>query len=116
MTVCAIRKAVAARPSRRFAGPCMSITSVILTTGRPEGREPAIPDAADRDCFELALQVGAPDRVEHLAVHRARSVEGDRGPVADEPIERFEVRPVTDSDTADDRERTLIEAYPDPPL
>ncbi len=38
------------------------------------------------------------------------------GPVADEPIEGFEVHPVTDPDTADDWERTLVEAYPDPPL
>jgi len=35
------------------------------------------------------------------------------GPVDDEPVAGLEVRPVTDATTADEYERTLVEAYPD---
>jgi GNAT superfamily N-acetyltransferase len=38
------------------------------------------------------------------------------GPVLDDPLAGFELRPVTDAATADDYERTLVEAYPDPAL
>ncbi len=38
------------------------------------------------------------------------------GPVAGEPVDGLEIRPVADAATAGDWERTLVEAYPDPAL
>jgi ribosomal protein S18 acetylase RimI-like enzyme len=38
------------------------------------------------------------------------------GPLADEPVDGLEIRPVVDAATAVDWERTLVEAFPDPAL
>jgi GNAT superfamily N-acetyltransferase len=38
------------------------------------------------------------------------------GPVLDEPVAGLELRPVTDAASAEEYERTLVEAYPDPAL